>query len=216
MIPPRPVIHDARDDNLRRSSLIEGKAITVGNAAVFARGVVIPDPNNMPGVLLQTVLIPGNATDDGVFIEAVTIPWFEITQIIMKYPDALYRLDPRKWEEMIAGWYKVAGYDEVILTHRSGDLGRDVIAVKKGTLTVRIIDQVKAYAPNRVVLANDVRALLGVLQADQGATKGIVTTTSQFAPKIKDDKFIAPFIPYRLELIDGMELVKRLKLVAGA
>jgi len=47
------------------------------------------------------------------------------------------------WEEIIAGAYKKAGFDEVTLTPRSGDLGRDVIAIKKGLGSVRVIDQVK-------------------------------------------------------------------------
>jgi restriction system protein len=58
-----------------------------------------------------------------------------------------------------------AGFDEVTLTPRSGDLGRDVIAVKRGLGTVRVIDQVKAYGPSHLVTADDVRALLGVLRA---------------------------------------------------
>jgi len=32
---------------------------------------------------------------------------------------------------MIAGVYKESGFDEVTLTPRSGDFGRDVIAIKK-------------------------------------------------------------------------------------
>ena len=73
-------------------------------------------------------------------------------------------------------------FDEVVLTPSSGDLGRDVIAIKKGFGSIRFIDQVKAFSPSHVVTANDVRALPGVLQADQNATKAIFTTTSTFAP----------------------------------
>ena len=123
-------------------------------------------------------------------------------------------IDPRKWEEMLAAWYSVAGFDEITLTPRSGDLGRDLIAVKRDIVTVRVIDQVKAYRPGHLVTANDVRALLGILQADHGATKGYVTTTSDFAPKIKKDKIIAPFVPFRLELINKDALLARLKQVA--
>lgn len=68
----------------------------------------------------------------------------------------------------------------------------------------------KAYSPGHVVTADEVRALLGVLQAEQDTTKGIFTTTSFFAPKIRQDKFIKPFLPYRLELIDRDSLVERL------
>ncbi len=98
----------------------------------------------------------------------------------------------------------------MILTPRSGDLGRDIIAIKKGFGCVKFIDQVKAYKPGNLVTAEEVRALLGVLQANQSATKGFVTTTSAFAPGIPNDRFIAPFIPFRLELIDKQKLIARL------
>ena len=65
-------------------------------------------------------------------IEAVTIPWFEIIALLRKDPSIAYQLSWQKWEEIIAGAYKKAGFDEVTLTRRSGDYGRDVIAIKKG------------------------------------------------------------------------------------
>jgi hypothetical protein len=112
--------------------------------------------------------------------------------------------------EIIAAAYDKAGFDEVILTPRSGDYGRDVIAIKYGFGSVKFIDQVKAYNPGHIVTAEEVRALLGVLQAEQDATKVIFTTTSTFAPRIKDDKFIKPFLPFRLELVNKEKLLERL------
>ncbi len=99
------------------------------------------------------------------------------------------------------------------LTPRSGDFGRDIIAVKHGVGTVRVIDQMKAYGPNHLVTANDVRALLGVLQGDK-ASKGFLTTTSDFAPKLRDDILIKPFMPARVELINGKMLLARLEELA--
>ena len=57
------------------------------------------------------------------------------------------------------------------------------------------------------------RALIGVLHGD-GASKGFLTTTSDFAPKIKDDPLIIPFMPARLELINGKKLFHRLEEIA--
>jgi restriction system protein len=65
----------------------------------------------------------------------------------------------------------------------TSDHGRDVIAVKRGLGFVRVIDQVKAYKPTHLVTADDVRALIGVLHGD-GASKGFLTTTSDFAPRL--------------------------------
>lgn len=129
----------------------------------------------------------GHASE-GRIIEAVAPAWSEIAKLIAADPSVMYRIAPRKWEELIAGWYKAHGFDEVILTPASGDPGRDVIAVKRGVLSVRIIDQVKAERPGHLVPANAVRALLGVLGSDRGATKGLVTTASDFAPMIKTDE----------------------------
>lgn len=161
-------------------------------------------------LILQTVVVPAENTDEGLLVEAVAIPWFDIIDLISQDPAQIHAIPARKWEEIIAGAYKQAGFDEVTLTPRSGDYGRDVIAVKKGLGTIRVIDQVKAYKPGHLVTANDVRALMGVLQGD-GASKGFLTTTSDFAPRIKTDPLIAPFIPSRLELVDGAALKRRLE-----
>jgi restriction system protein len=163
----------------------------------------------VPGVLLQTIIIPGRRTKEGQLIEAVAWPWFDIIELMQKNPAVIYQLDGRQWEEIVAGAYKKAGFDEVTLTPRSGDYGRDVIAVKRGLGSVRVIDQVKAYKPGHLVTADDVRALMGVLQGD-GASKGFLTTTSEFAPKIHTDPLIVPFIPSRLDLINGKLLLQRL------
>ena len=168
-------------------------------------------PNN--SLLLQSVIIPEDKVSEGTIIKAVSLPWFDIINCIAKDPGIVFQLSAEKWEEMIAGAYAQAGFDEVILTPRSGDFGRDVIAIKKGLGEVRIIDQVKAYKPGHLVTANDVRALMGVLQND-GASKGFLTTTSDFAPKMGDDPLITPFIPQRLELINGGKLILRLQELA--
>lgn len=168
-----------------------------------------------PTFLVQSVVQPVSKMDDGQIIRAVVPVWQAIIRELNRNPQSVFEILPRKWEEIIAAAYEQAGFDEVILTPHSGDFGRDVIAVKRGLWTVRIIDQVKAYAPEHLVPANDVRALLGVLQADQNATKGLVTTTSGFAPRIETDPFIAPFVPHRLELIDGEKLIPRLNAIAS-
>jgi restriction system protein len=167
-----------------------------------------------PSILLQAVVILGDKVHDGHIIEAVAPAWFEIAKLLECDQDILFKIDSRKMEEVVAAWYQEYGY-EVTLTPRSGDLGRDIIAMKRGILSVRIIDQVKAYKPGRLVPANDVRALLGVLGSDRAASKGLVTTTSDFAPKIETDEFIAPYLPTRLELVNGTELIKRLSEVAN-
>jgi restriction system protein len=161
-----------------------------------------------PKPVIKSLLLFGETTDEGKIVEAVTLPWLEIIEVLMRDPEAAFKIPAYKWEEIIAGAYKGSGFDQVTLTPRSGDYGRDVIAVKEGIGTIRVIDQVKAYKPGHLVTANDVRALFGALQAD-GASKGFVTTTSDFAPMLPNDP-ISKFIPSQLELVNGEKLMKRL------
>jgi len=72
----------------------------------------------------------GQDIDGGRLVRAVALPWFDLMEILRRDPAVLYQIDPWKFEEIIAGAYTRAGFDEVILTPRSGDGGKDVIAPK--------------------------------------------------------------------------------------
>lgn len=162
---------------------------------------------NLPTVLLQTAVIElRGRTDEGSLVQAVALPWLEMVSLIERNASLLHQVPWRRLEELIAAAYKREGWDEVTITPRSRDGGRDVIAVRRGPCAIRIIDQVKAYSPGHRVTANDVRALLGVLSSDANVSKGFLTTTAEFAPHILEDDTITRFIPYRLELKNGVQL----------
>lgn len=170
--------------------------------------LAVAQSNIAPVLTLKAILEFEGRTDDGRLVQCVTVPWFEILRLIEKDPHAAFTIDPFKWEEIIAGAYVAAGYDEVVLTPRSGDNGRDVVATKKGVGSIRIFDQVKAYKPGHLVTAEEVRALAGTLFAAQNVSKGVVTTTSDFASRIETHDFVKSLIPYRLELKNGETLLK--------
>lgn len=185
------------------------------NAVAKGMARILSDAQQQQELLLQAIVTPGDKTVEGTLIAGVAVPWFEIVKVLRADPYFMHKLDWRKWEEMVAGAYERAGFDEVTLTPRSGDLGRDVIAVKKGFGSIRIVDQVKKYKPGLPVPANDVRALLGVVTADPNTSKGVITTTSRFAPEVETDPLLKPWMPYRLELKDGPALLKWLDELAG-
>jgi hypothetical protein len=114
----------------------------------------------------------------------------------------------REFEIFIADCYKLAGWEKVELTPQRGDGGRDVIATRKDVGTIRILEQTKAYRPGRLVTHNDVRAMIGVLGIDHNASKGIITTTSDFQPLVMTSSEFTQFMPYRLELRNGARLRK--------
>jgi restriction system protein len=169
---------------------------------------------NSPELLVQGILEVCGDTEDGKLIRAVSVPWRMIVNTLRRDWRTAFQISSEKWEELVAAAFDRAGYDEVVLTPRSGDHGRDVIAIKKGIGSIRIIDSVKAYKPGHLVRYDDVRALAGVLLGDQQASKGIVTTTSCFAPGIINDPFLKPLMPYRLELMDGAALQRWLENLA--
>ncbi len=176
------------------------------------------DDKPTPVLVLQTALVTlGPKTTEGHIIEAVTVPWLEIAREIERDPKALFAFvsNPQKFEEFIAGAYLRAGYTKVELTPYSGDGGRDVIATMSGVVTVRVLDQVKAYSPGHKVDAEAVRAIVGVLDRDKNASRGVVTTTSKFAPGVW--KEFKEYIPNRLDLRDGPALCEwLLKVMAEA
>jgi restriction system protein len=168
----------------------------------------VPD---FPVLVSQAVIFPYQKTDEGRLIKAATFPLLSIIERIIKDPSLMYKIDPRKWEEIIAATYDKSGlFDKVTLTPRSWDFGRDVIAVKSGFGSVRLVESVKRYGPGNKTTAEEVQALLGVVLSDPQASKGIVSTTWEFAPKIEENPYIKQHIPHRLELVDGKALLKRL------
>lgn len=165
------------------------------------------DRERYPTIVLQAAVVNlGDATNEGQLIEGVSIAWFEIVKELERNPSFLSEIPWRKLEELVAGAYEREGWPEVTLTPRSRDKGRDVIATKPGYGSIRIVDQIKAYSPPRRVSADEVRSLLGVLTADRNVSKGIVTTSAEFAPGITSDPGLSAFMPHRLELKNGRDL----------
>jgi restriction system protein len=163
--------------------------------------------DRVASLTLSSVVIPERKEAAGLLIKSTSIVWQKVIQLLSMDWSLAFQISPERWEEIIAGAYSEAGY-AVTLTPRSGDYGRDVIAVSAGVGCVKILGSMKAYKPGHLVKHDDVRALLGVLSGEHNASKGIITTTSGFAPRIMSDPFIKPFLPTRLELMDGLKLQK--------
>jgi restriction system protein len=154
-----------------------------------------------------------------VLVASASAAWFEICKQIDRDPRFRFEFadNPRKFEEFVAGAYVESDFDEVTVTPRSGDRGRDVIAVKSGMCSVRILDQTKAYSLNRLVTHNDVRSILGVVAyTDVNTSKGVITTTSDFEPMIWSSGEFTPLMPYRVDLQNGDKLIQWLRHICEA
>jgi restriction system protein len=207
-------LKERRDTQTQIAALPSARVIVTATATgVVVEPPAVPDPNELlPTLVIQTLILPERETAEGLLIRAVAIPWRKILKLIVQDRSLIYTIDPRKWEEIVAASYKESGlFDDVVLTPRSGDHGRDVIATRNGFGSVRQIESVKRYTPGHVVTADDVRVLGFATLADPKVSKGIISTTWDFAPKVDDDPNIKSLIPYRLELVNGTELIQRFK-----
>jgi len=168
-----------------------------------------------PSFLLQTTIVQtGEMTPEGHLISVPTATWFEISKQLKNDPQFRFEFCtyPTKFEEFLAGAYHIEGWEAVTLTPRSGDKGRDIIAVTTGLSAIRVLDQAKAYSAKNSVGQDDVRAILGVLNLDQNASKGIITTTGDFAPGVAEE--FGNVMPYRLETKNGEQFLKWIESVS--
>jgi restriction system protein len=165
--------------------------------------------------LITSIIIPRADLSES----KVQIIYSPIQAVIAKAisdPEFLYHFSKhhREFEIFVADCYKIAGWTEVELTPQRSDGGRDVIATRHDVGTIRILEQTKAYAPRTQVTHDDVRAMIGVLSIDRSASKGIITTTSDFQPTVLGSPEFAPYMSSRLELRNGAMLREWLETLA--
>jgi restriction system protein len=213
--PPPPVfVYDGSQDAAMIAAWEAHRRQAFIAATTGSTGPVPVPEDEFPVLVSQAVIIPYGATHEGLLIRAATLPLLAIIKKIMEDPTLMYQFDPWKWEEIVVASYQASGlFDEVTLTPRSGDRGKDLVAVKKGVGALRIVESVKRRTPGTKhrVTAEEVQALLGVVLSDPQASKGVISTTWEFAPKINENPHITQYIPYRLDLVDGKKLLERFK-----
>ncbi len=118
-------------------------------------------------------------------------------------PEDIYKLTPRKFEELIAEILKDRGW-EVELTKETRDGGKDIIA-RRETDVGRLLCLVEAkkYRKDRPVGVSLIRNLYGTL-CDANATSGMIVTTSTFT---QDAQTFQERHQYKLALRDYTNLV---------
>ena len=88
---------------------------------LFMDAVVLRDraAPESPTLLVQSLLEPYREDSEGRLVHAVTVPWRVIVNTLGRDWSVAFQIAPEKWEELIAGAFDLAGYDEVTLTPRS-------------------------------------------------------------------------------------------------
>ncbi len=126
---------------------------------------------------------------------------------LAREPSALYKLEPRKFEELVARVVESNGYN-VELTPCTRDGGRDIVAKRNDWAgNELLLIECKRYSETHRVQVGVVRALYGVIE-DAQATRGLIVTTSFFT---KGAIQFADRHKHQLALHDYTKLVEGLR-----
>jgi restriction endonuclease Mrr len=107
---------------------------------------------------------------------------FRAVELILRDPRHLSGLTPRQFEEFVAGVVDRLGFQDVRLTPRSADGGKDVIASRRvNGIPISFYFECKKYAEGNKVQLDTLRGLLGTVAHDsRKANIGVLVTTSTF------------------------------------
>ena len=132
----------------------------------------------------------------------------EVINYLGRNPEALYKLDAIRFEELIAELLKRDGWS-VDLTLPTRDGGYDIIAVSKmGDIPVQLLAQAKRYRADRPVGVSAIRELYAVKQR-RHASKALLATTSYVSAPAKRE--FADVIPWELDFSEYTDLTGWLK-----
>jgi len=130
-----------------------------------------------------------NSLDDSLLREDFALKAESITNelisFLSRHPEYLEKLQPRKFEELVADIIADMGYD-VELTPASRDGGRDVLAYISTPLGRELtIVECKRYHRENIIGIELVRQFLWVLEHEDRANRGLIATTSFFSDEAK-------------------------------
>lgn len=113
----------------------------------------------------------------------------EVLSYFGRYPELLYSLSSRKFEELVATVFRNNGFD-VELTPETRDGGVDIFAIQKNGFagsTLHIVE-CKRYRPENKVGIGVVQRMLGVVEQHR-ATQGIIVMTTIERPSTQNKKW---------------------------
>ncbi len=113
---------------------------------------------------------------------------FRLIAKIMRSPNEIKNLTPRQFEEFVAETLAHLGFKDVILTPRSRDGGKDVIASHQiNGIPLSFYFECKKYADDNKIQLETLRALLGTMAHDaRHVNMGVLVTTSTFTKGSKE------------------------------
>lgn len=112
----------------------------------------------------------------------------KIISKILKNPREVRNVTPRQFEELIADLLNELGFQNIVLTPRSRDGGKDIIASHSiQGIPLTFYFECKRYAEGNKIQLETMRSLLGTMAHEsRKVNKGILVTTSTFTKGCKE------------------------------
>jgi cold shock CspA family protein len=132
---------------------------------------------------------PQHRPTDSLEIESIQALTDEVIRFLSKKPTDIYQLHAKVFEELVAEIFKSEGFTtELMGSWNQADGGVDIIAVRRdiGGFPVRYAIQCKRYADHRLITADPIRGLAGVLDRFH-AHAGVIATTSHFTKPAQEE-----------------------------
>ncbi len=149
--------------------------------------VTIADPtaDDIDAIELETIDLV--RTEPRSFVTAARLP-LDVLSRILRNPSEVRSISPRQFEEFIADLLSRLGFEDVQLTPRSRDGGKDIVASHTvAGIPLIIYFECKQYANKNKVGLETMRSLLGTVASDSHqANKGVLVTTSTFTRGAKE------------------------------
>lgn len=168
---------------------------------------LISENINLKGLILNNQNIIESSPEFQLITNDIKIVNKSILDRIKFNPNAVYDLNPRQFEEMVAELMTKRGYN-VDLTKATRDGGKDLIIANHTDIGNFIYYvECKKFAPNRPVGVSLVRELAGTISVDR-VTAGLMITSSYFSPEAIQ---LSEKIKHQMGLVDFVKLKEWIK-----
>lgn len=140
--------------------------------------------------------------------ESAKSPLFAILNqnelVKQKLTERIHEMDPFQFEYLVAELLRKIGYENVIVTKRSGDKGIDLTAnlTVSGLTNVKTVIQVKRYKKGNNISGKYITQLRGSAEVDQ---RGLIITTSDFTKDALEESKAQNKMP--VALVNGQKMI---------
>lgn len=130
------------------------------------------------------LILPDAAHERLLLVEFIPI---RVLEAVSREPNLMYQLASREFESLIAQLLERFGFENILLTPKANDGGRDIVATKRiNSIPILFAFECKRYRRSHKVGVETVRALLGTIsRPETQANIGVLVTTSEFTKGAK-------------------------------